>query len=209
MAALLLSGNTAAIFVCHGWIPRMPRLLSSHVYLDTSPLMRRARIVSFAKKGSRKIVSGYNSILSTLSGSTPRRALPAKPKRALIFSNNSQRENLRPNNQGSLQAIQNCELTIWPITISRHTGLRCSNCQRFECAACLGKNEIELPKMSRLSLPSGILPGHVERNSGLPASFLDYWDEGFLAGVVAENQCAFWLRRQKRARREPEQGRQN
>ena len=87
MAALLRFPNTPAVFFCHGWLPweetppRHPRILHYVAVDDTC----RDRIVWEHAAPEQRVSVILNSVETEQF--LPRSPLPAKPSRALVFSN--------------------------------------------------------------------------------------------------------------------------
>lgn len=87
MTALLRFPNTPAVFFCHGWIPfeetppRHPRILRYVAVDDTC----RDRLACENGIPEKRISVILNSV--DLENFLPRPPLPAKPSRALVFSN--------------------------------------------------------------------------------------------------------------------------
>ena len=87
MSALLRFPNTPAVFICHGWLPweetpaKHPRILR-YVAVDDTCL---DRLVSESGISEERVSVILNSV--DLDQFVPRAPLPAKPTRALVFSN--------------------------------------------------------------------------------------------------------------------------
>ena len=87
MSALLRFPNTPAVFICHGWLPfeetppKHPRILR-YVAVDDTCL---DRIVSESGIAEERVEVILNSV--DLEQFLPRAPLPARPARALVFSN--------------------------------------------------------------------------------------------------------------------------
>jgi hypothetical protein len=87
MSALLRFPNTPAVFFCHGWVPweetppKHPRILR-YVAVDDTCL---DRLVSESGIPEERVSVILNSV--DLEQFLPRAPLPAKPARALVFSN--------------------------------------------------------------------------------------------------------------------------
>ena len=87
MSALLRFPNTPAVFFCHGWLPweetppKHPRILR-YVAVDDTCL---DRLVSESGIAEDRVSVILNSV--DLEQFLPRAPLPAKPSRALVFSN--------------------------------------------------------------------------------------------------------------------------
>jgi hypothetical protein len=87
MSALLRFPNTPAVFFCHGWLPweetppKHPRILR-YVAVDDTCL---DRLVSESGISEERVCVILNSV--DLDQFLPRTPLPAKPARALVFSN--------------------------------------------------------------------------------------------------------------------------
>ena len=87
MTALLRFSNTAAIFFCHGWLPweetppKHPRILRYVAVDDTC----RDRLLWEHAVSEERLSVILNSV--DMEQFVPRAPLPAKPTRALIFSN--------------------------------------------------------------------------------------------------------------------------
>lgn len=87
MAAMLRFPQTPAVYVCHGWAPweeQPPLFPTIGRYVAVDDLCRE-RLLSTPGIGSADIDTIYNFV--DLQRFQPRSALPAKPRKALIFSN--------------------------------------------------------------------------------------------------------------------------
>lgn len=89
MTAVLRYPRVPALFMCHGWLPweeEPPRFPSILRYVAVDDVCRE-RVVETSSVPPDRVITIYNAV--DLRRFTPRPALPARPRTALVFSNSA------------------------------------------------------------------------------------------------------------------------